>query len=74
MLHILTIPVTKIIHARIRNLKYSNIDVQQNSSQKRSKFEYYLTFTSFSFLDDKPLDFTCAAKAFFFFQLSKFKQ
>ena len=67
MLDILTIAVTKIIHARIRNLKYSNIDVQQNSSQKRSKFENYLTFTSFSFLDDKPLDFTCAAKAFFFF-------
>ena len=61
MLHILTIVVTKIIHARIRNLKYSNINVQQNSSQKRSKSEYYLTFASFSFLEDKPLDFTCAA-------------
>lgn len=66
MLLVLAIVVRKIMHARICNSKYSNIDVQQNSSQRRSKFEYYLTFTSFSFLDDKPLDFTCAAKAFFF--------
>ena len=38
MLHILTIPVRKIIISRIRNLKQiSNIDVQQDYHSKKSK-------------------------------------
>ena len=35
MLHILAIAVKKIIHARIHNLKWSNVDVQQEYALKK---------------------------------------
>ena len=44
MLLTLTIVITEIMHAYVRNLKYSNID-GKIAFQKRSKFGY-----SFSFL------------------------
>ena len=48
--HILTIAVRRIIHACIRNLKYSNTDVQQkNVSKKRNKFGCYLGVLYFVF-------------------------
>ena len=38
-----------------------NTDVQQDTFQKSRKFGYYFRFPSFCFLEEKPLDFTCAS-------------
>ena len=72
MLHILTIPVRQIIHARIRNLKM--IATYWCSEllpfEKRSKFCCYLSSPSFCcylnspsffFLEEEPLDFIRAS-------------
>ena len=61
MPHNLATVVRKIMHASIRNPKYSNIDVQQKHLPKRGKSGHHLRFPSFSFLEEKPLDFICAA-------------
>ena len=77
MLHILMIPVRQIIHAFASTIivKYQkqsplgvlfcsdyfwNTDVQQDTFQKSRKFGYF-RFPSFCFLEEKPLDFTCAS-------------
>ena len=50
----------EIIHACIRNLKKSNINVKQDYFSKRSKFGYHMRFPSISFQEEKPLGFICA--------------
>ena len=49
------------IDACIRNLKWSNSDIQQDFLSKRSKFGYYMKFPSYYFLEEKPLDLICAS-------------
>ena len=62
MPHILTPAVEQIIHAFALASKNSQILMfSRINFQKRREFGYYFRFPSFCFLEEKPLDFTCAS-------------
>ena len=51
--HILTIAVRRIIHACIRNLKYSNTDVQQKNVSKKKGINLVVIWVFFILFSEK---------------------
>ena len=62
MLPILTIAFRQIIHVFALAIKNNQILIfSRITFQKRRKFGYYFRFPSFSFVEEKSLDFICAS-------------
>ena len=60
--HILTIlELEKLYMLAFAIKKLQILMFSKNTFQKRSKFCCFMRFPSFSFLEEKPLDFTCVS-------------